>query len=60
MEVELLTGKEVANMLRISPSSVTSLRNSGALPFVRIGRRVLFTREAVLKFIADMQVTFGE
>lgn len=52
----LLTGKEAAALLRVSQSSLTTLRKNG-LPFIKLGKRVLYKREALLNFIDKQQTT---
>lgn len=42
---------EVASELRVSPQTVRRLIYSGRLPAVRIGRRVLVRRQALVRFI---------
>lgn len=53
----LMTQKEVAAMLRVSPSTITALRNNGSLPHVRIGKRVLFRKSTVQAFMQSNEVT---
>lgn len=50
---ELLTGKEVAVLLRVSLSTVLKLRSEGKLPFVQIGRKVLYKKSAIDAFMND-------
>lgn len=57
MTDELCTSKEAAAMLRVSPSTVTALRKRGQLAYVQIGRKVLYRKASVLKFIADREIT---
>jgi len=47
----LLTRKEAADHLRIHLATLTELTVSGALPSVRIGRRVMITRGALEAYI---------
>lgn len=56
-EHHLLTVKEAASMLRLSVSALTALRTEGKLPYVRLGKRVLFKRETLLQFINEHQTT---
>lgn len=56
-EHHLLTVKEAANVLRLSVSALTALRTAGDLPYVRIGKRVLFKRETLMQFINQHQTT---
>lgn len=47
----ILTEREVAKLLRISPSGVRNLRISGLLGHIRAGKRVLYTRSHVEEFL---------
>lgn len=52
-DVELLTVEEAASLLRLSPATLNkwrSLHNSGP-KFTRVGRRVLYSRQALEDFI---------
>lgn len=40
---------EVASMLKISKSTVWNWRNSGKLPSIRIGGKVFFSKDNILK-----------
>lgn len=51
----LLNSKEAAALLRISPSALIGLRKTGGLPFVRLGKRILYKRESLLDFINKHQ-----
>jgi excisionase family DNA binding protein len=44
---ELLTGKEAAAYLRVSLSTLNTLRKQGKLAFIKIGRKVLFKMSAL-------------
>ena len=48
----LLTAQEVADLLRLSDSTVYELAKDGSLAFVQIGRRVRFHPSHVEDFIA--------
>ncbi len=51
---QILTEKEVAEILRIAPSSVRNARSRGQLPFIRIGinrGRVVYRKDDVEQFI---------
>ena len=47
----LLTGKEVANVLHVSPSFVHKLLRAGKIPAVRIGKSVRVRAEDLSAFI---------
>jgi excisionase family DNA binding protein len=52
-ELELLTVEEAATILRLSPATLNkwrSLHNSGP-KFTRVGRRVLYPRQALEDFV---------
>lgn len=52
MEVsDLLTTKQVAERLRVSPSTVNSLRRQGKIKYVQIGRKVMYTPDSISEFI---------
>lgn len=49
-----LTEKEVAQLLRVAINSIRNIRNSGKLPFLRIGvgkGRIVYARADVEAFI---------
>jgi hypothetical protein len=55
----LLTTKETANLLRCAPSSldVDRCRHRWGVPFLKVGRIVRYDRAAVLKWLADRNVS---
>ena len=53
---ELLTTDEVARLLKISVSSVRRLQSARALPFVRVGGSVRFTKEDITSYLARNRV----
>lgn len=48
---DLLTTKQVGQRLRVSPSTVTSLRRQGKIKYVQIGRKVMYTPDSISEFI---------
>jgi excisionase family DNA binding protein len=52
LDTTLLTTKEAAAFLRVSPSTVSTLRKRGMLTFVKIGRRILYSVDALNEFVA--------
>lgn len=52
-EFELLTAREAAELIRLPRSSVYELVRNGRIPFVRIGRRILFIRGALIQWLID-------
>jgi len=56
-ELELLTTKEAAQFLRLSPSALHKLRKEGELPFVQLGKKVFFKRESLVEYVnAQMRI----
>ena len=53
----LLTESEAAKILRICPRTVFSLRKTGKLKWVKIGRQVRYTFEEIKRYIRDSEVT---
>lgn len=52
----LLTAAETAELLRIPRSTVYELARNRRIPFLKIGRRTLFDRQSLLKWIAAQTV----
>ena len=52
---KLLTGKEVTEMLRMSPNTLRQLRKDGKIAYVNFGREFFYTPEAVQEFITTNQ-----
>jgi excisionase family DNA binding protein len=44
-----LTQEEVAKMLRVSQRHVANLQRKGLLPYLRLGRRVIYERTRLMK-----------
>jgi len=51
----LLTTQEAAKFLRVSLSSLYTMRQEDSLPFVQLGRKVMFRKAALLDYIKDRQ-----
>ena len=47
----LLKATEVATILRSNVKSVYELKKKGRLPFVQIGRKILFPKQGLIDFI---------
>lgn len=57
---ELLTVDEVAELLKISASSVRRLQSDRKIPFVKVRGSVRFMREDIVSYIARCRVeAFG-
>jgi excisionase family DNA binding protein len=52
-EFELLTADEAAQLIRLPRSSVYELARNRRIPCVRIGRRILFVRGELVKWLVD-------
>jgi len=52
---ELLTDKEAATFLRLSPLTLWRLRKRGELPFVRLASKLLYRRSDLIAFIERNQ-----
>ena len=53
---ELLTVAEVADLLKISASSVRRLQSDRKIPFVKVRGSVRFVREDIVSYIARCRV----
>ena len=49
-----MTQGEVADFLRVSQRHVANLQRKGLLPCVKLGRRVIYPRDRVLKALEDI------
>ena len=54
---ELYDVKEVCRRLKLSKPYVRFLTQKGQLPYVRLGRRVLFRPEALAEWLKSKEVT---
>lgn len=52
---DLLTDKEAAQFLRLSPLTLWRLRKRGELPFVRLATKLLYRRTDLIAFIERNQ-----
>lgn len=64
--LDVLTAREAATLLRISNDSLYAAANRGDLPHRRIGRRMLFSRRALVAWLegasprnADTEKLYG-
>lgn len=57
-ELGLLTTKEAADLLRLSPSALQKLRMDGSLPFLKLGGKVFFKKETLAKYVEDQQLVY--
>ena len=53
---QLMTENEIAEMLQMSARSIRKARQTGALPYVRLGRLVRYRVEDVQEFVANAVV----
>jgi excisionase family DNA binding protein len=54
--IELLTIKEVARLLKISPTSVRRLQQGRHIPFIKVGGSVRFSKSDILDFLKKGRV----
>lgn len=52
---DLLTDKEAAQFLRLSPLTLWRMRKRGELPFVRLASKLLYRRTDLIAFIERNQ-----
>jgi excisionase family DNA binding protein len=56
MGEEILTNREVADLLKLHPKTVNKLAISGKLPAYRIGRQWRFRKSEVLKLLEKREI----
>jgi excisionase family DNA binding protein len=56
---DVLTVAEIAKMIRLTENKVYELVKSGEIAGVRVGRRILVTKAAVLTFLGVSTTTTG-
>ena len=54
--IELLTTREVAELLKVSLSSVRRLQQGRRLPFIKVGGSVRFARSDILEYLQKGRV----
>jgi excisionase family DNA binding protein len=54
---DLLTGSEVAGLLRLRPSTVADLARRGELPSIKLGRHRRYVRDDVAAFVQARRQT---
>lgn len=57
LESGLLNNKEAAEFLRVSPSMLVNLRKHHGLPYIQLGRKVMFQRDALVTYLASRSTT---
>jgi len=57
MDSGLLNSKEAAAFLRVSPSMLVALRKKHGLPYISLGRKVMFHRDALVAYLASRSIT---
>lgn len=55
-DVELLTVSEVAEILKVSSTSVRRLQTARRITFVKVGGSVRFTRDDIASYVAKRRV----
>jgi excisionase family DNA binding protein len=57
-DLGLLTTKEAAELLRLSPSAVQKLRMEGHIPFIKLGKKVFYKKDALIEFVEKSQLIY--
>lgn len=57
MDSGLLDSKEASAFLRVSPSMLVALRKKHGLPYINLGRKVMFQRDALVAYLASRSIT---
>ena len=52
----LMTVSQTAERLNLSPTGVRRLAHRGQLPFLRLGRRIMFNPRSIERLIANREV----
>lgn len=60
MEAELLTVKECATMLHLSPRTLYVWVRQSRVPYYKCGKAVRFKRRDIFRWLAKQKVTNGE
>lgn len=50
---DYLSNQEAADYLRISITALYNLRRNKGLPFIKLGKQVLYSRQALNDFVAN-------
>jgi excisionase family DNA binding protein len=50
-EILLVTEREAAKLLQVSPRTLWTLRNGGKVPFIRVGHQVRYSPEQLREWI---------
>ncbi|NJO55907.1 MAG: helix-turn-helix domain-containing protein [Rhodospirillales bacterium] len=58
--IEVLTADEVAKLLRVDRKTVYEAAQRGELPHRRLGRRLIFERGSVLRWLRQADVTIAQ
>ncbi|MBF0260247.1 MAG: helix-turn-helix domain-containing protein [Magnetococcales bacterium] len=53
--LDIITGKQVAALLRVSYRHVTGLAKRGGLPVIRVGHVLRFNRPDILAWVRDQR-----
>ena len=59
-QIEVMTADEVAKLLRVDRKTVYEAAQRGELPHRRLGRRLLFERGAVLRWLRQADATIAQ
>jgi hypothetical protein len=53
-----IDGQDVMHLLHISPRTLQTLRSNGTLPFSRIGNKLYYRKQDILKILADNYIMY--
>lgn len=59
-DIRLCSDAEAAEMLGLSRRTIFTMRRTGRLPYLRIGKTIRIWRRDLLKFLEECQVTGGQ
>lgn len=59
MNHEVLSADEVAALLRVDRKTVYDYAGRGVIPHRRLGKRLLFSREAIMAWLAACEAASG-
>ena len=53
-----IDGQDVMHTLHISPRTLQTLRSNGTLPYSRIGNKIYYRRQDIIKILSDNYTMF--
>jgi hypothetical protein len=55
LTTELLTEREAATFLRLCPRGLINWRNTGKIPYLRIGRSIRYRRASLIALVEKLE-----